>query len=178
MLDKKIARRYAQALLEIGKESNQIDQFKKELSAFSDLLKKFPQLHSPLLSPLYSNEDLKKIIVKISPRIPLSPTVEHFLCLLVDKRRIQYFFDILAIYEELTHQFFGYIKAKVVTAIPLNPEYFEGIRHSLEKILQKKVILDTVVDPQIIGGVVTEVGGKVFDGSIKNQLQKMGETLI
>jgi len=178
MLNKKIARRYAQALLEIGKENNQIEQFKKELDSFSDLLKKFPELHDALLSPLYSSEDLKKIIETISQKLSLSKIVENFLCLLVDKRRIQYFFAILEIYEELTRQLFGYVKAKVVTAIPLGVEYFENIKSSLEKNLQKKVILQAVVDPQIIGGVVTEVGDRIFDGSIKNQLQKMGETLI
>ena len=69
MLNKKIARRYAQALIEIGKENNRVEEFKTELKNFSDLLKKFPEFQNALLSPLYSAEDLKKIIVGVAEKI-------------------------------------------------------------------------------------------------------------
>ena len=178
MLNKKIARRYAQALIEIGKENNRIEEFKNELENFSDLLKQFPEFQEALLSPLYSAEDLKKIILGVADKINLSKTIKNFLCLLVDKRRIRYFSTILELYEDLTYQISGYVKARVITAQPLSPENFESIKKSLEAITQKKVLLNSVVEPQIIGGVIAEVGDKIFDGSIRNQLQRIGETLI
>ena len=178
MLNKKIARRYAQALIEIGKENNRVEEFKTELKNFSDLLKKFPEFQNALLSPLYSAEDLKKIILGVAEKINLSATIKNFLCLLVDKRRIQYFSAILELYEDLTYQISGYVKARVITAQPLSTEDFGSIKKSLEDITQKKVLLSGVVEPQIIGGVITEVGDKIFDGSVRNQLQRIGETLI
>jgi len=178
MLNKKIARRYAQALIEIGKENNRVEEFKAELENFSDLLKKFPEFQNALLSPLYSAEDLKKTILGVAEKINLSETIKNFLCLLVDKRRIQYFSAILELYEDLTYQISGYVKARVITARPLSTGDFESIKKSLEDITQKKVLLNSVVEPQIIGGVIAEVGDKIFDGSIRNQLQRMGETLI
>ena len=66
MLNKKIARRYAQALIEIGKETNLVEEFKTELKTMSDLLKKIPEFQDVLLSPLYSAEDLKKIILGVA----------------------------------------------------------------------------------------------------------------
>jgi len=178
MLNKKIARRYAKALIEIGKENNRVEEFKTELKNFSDLLKKFPEFQNALLSPLYSAEDLKKIILGVAEKINLSGTIKNFLCLLVDKRRIQYFSAILELYEDLTYQISGYVKARVITAQPLSTEDFGSIKKSLEDITQKKVLLSGVVEPQIIGGVITEVGDKIFDGSVRNQLQRIGETLI
>ena len=178
MLNKKIARRYAQALIEIGKENNRVEEFKTELKNFADLLKKFPEFQNALLSPLYSAEDLKKIILGVAEKINLSETIKNFLCLLVDKRRIQYFSAILELYEDLTYQISGYVKARVITARPLSTEDFGSIKKSLEDITQKKVLLSGVVEPQIIGGVITEVGDKIFDGSVRNQLQRIGETLI
>jgi len=178
MLNKKIARRYAQALIEIGKENNRVEEFKAELENFSDLLKKFPGFQNALLSPLYSAEDLKKTILGVAEKINLSETIKNFLCLLVDKRRIQYFSAILELYEDLTYQISGYVKARVITARPLSTGDFESIKKSLEDITQKKVLLNIVVEPQIIGGVIAEVGDKIFDGSIRNQLQRIGETLI
>ncbi|WAC08628.1 MAG: ATP synthase F1 subunit delta [Thermodesulfobacteriota bacterium] len=178
MLNKKIARRYAQALIEIGKENNRIDNFKTELNNFSNLLKKFPEFQDALLSPLYSAEDLKKTILGVAAKIKLSETIKNFLCLLVDKRRIQYFSAILELYEDLTYQISGYVKARVITARPLSTSDLESIKKSLEDITRKKVLLNSVVEPQIIGGVIAEVGDKIFDGSIRNQLQRIGETLI
>ena len=178
MLNKKIARRYAQALIEIGKENNRVEEFKTELKKISDLLKKFPEFQKALLSPLYSAEDLKKIILGVAEKINLSETIRNFLCLLVDKRRIQYFSAILELDEDLTYQISGFVKARVITARPLSTRDFESIKKSLEGITQKKVLLNSVVEPQIIGGVIAEVGDKIFDGSIRNQLQRIGETLI
>lgn len=177
MLNKKIARRYAQALIEIGKENNWVEEFKTELKNFSDLLKKFPEFQNALLSPLYSAEDLKKTILGVAEKIKLSKTIQNFLCLLVDKRRIQYFSAISEFYEDLTYRISGHVKARVITARPLSTGDFESIKKSLEGITQKKVLLNSVVEPQIIGGVIAEVGDKIFDGSIRNQLQRIGETL-
>ncbi len=97
---------------------------------------------------------------------------------MVDKRRIQYLHTILELYEDLTYQISGYVQARVITAQPLSGGDFESIKKSLEEITQKKVLLTSVVEPKIIGGVITEVSDKIFDGSIRNQLQRIGETLI
>lgn len=177
MLNKKLAKRYAKAIVEIGKEQNQIEQYKNDLRVFSDLLNNFPDLKKSLLSPLYSAEDLKKIILTLTPKISISKTIQNFLCLLVDKRRFQYLEEIIGSYEELTNELFGFLKAKITTAAPLSSEDYGQLRKSLEKITKKKILLSTVVEPQIIGGVIAEVGDRIFDGSIKNQLQKIGETL-
>jgi F-type H+-transporting ATPase subunit delta len=114
----------------------------------------------------------------VAEKIKLSATVKNFLCLLVDKRRIQYFSAILELYEDLTYEISGYVKAKIITARPLATGDLENIKQSLENITRKKVLVNSVVEPQIIGGVIAEVGDKIFDGSIRNQLQRIGETLI
>jgi F-type H+-transporting ATPase subunit delta len=177
MLNKKIARRYAKALLELGKEEGQTEGFRKELKAFAGLLKEFPMLEECLASPLYSAEDLKKIIVEITDKAAISKTIQNFLCLLVDKRRIQYFSAIEEAYDDFTNEILGYVKAKITTATPLPDEDHEALKESLEKVTHKKVILSANLEPDMLGGVIAEVGDKVFDGSIRNQLQKIGETL-
>jgi len=177
MLNKKIARRYARALIELGKEESRIEQYQKELKIFSGLLSNFPELERCLSSPLYSAEDLKQIIAGITEKIEISKTIQNFLYLLVDKKRSQYLADIIESFNDFTNEIFGFVKAKLITAATLSDKDYDLIKESLEKVTEKKVILTTVVDPHIIGGVIAEVGDKVFDGSIKNQLQKIGETL-
>jgi F-type H+-transporting ATPase subunit delta len=178
MRNKKLAKRYAKALIEIGQEKDQVKVFQDELRSFADLLGRVPELEESLLSPLYTAEDLKNILAPITAKLALSETIQNFLYLLVDKRRTQYFPDIVEAYEEHTREIFGYVKAKVTTATALSDKDSEEIEKALEEITQKKVLVETVVDPQIIGGVIAEVGDKIFDGSIHHQLQKLGETLI
>ncbi|HNR12922.1 MAG TPA: ATP synthase F1 subunit delta, partial [Thermodesulfobacteriota bacterium] len=91
--------------------------------------------------------------------------------------RIQYFADIVEAYEEFTDEIFGYVKARVITAVPLSERDRDEVKQSLEQVTRKNVQLQTIVDPQIIGGVIAEVGDKIFDGSIRSQLHKLGETL-
>jgi len=178
MLNKKIAKRYARALIEIGKERKQVEQFQKELKNFSNLLKKFPDLNKCLSSPLYSAEECKQTISTLNKKINLSKTIQNFLYLLVDKRRIQWLTDIVEAYEDLTNETLGFMKAKIITATPLSNKNFNKIKKLLEDITKRKILLDTETRPQIIGGAIAEVGDKVFDGSIRNQLRKIGETLV
>lgn len=177
MLNKKIARRYAKALLELGKEEGQTEGFRKELEGFAELLKAVPMLEECLASPLYSAEDLKKIIVEITNKMAMSKTIRNFLCLLVDKRRIQHFSAIEEAYDDFTNEILGFVKASITTATPLPDEDYRALKESLEKVTDKKVILSANLEPDMLGGVIAEVGDKVFDGSIRNQLQKIGETL-
>jgi len=177
MLNKKIARRYAKALLERGKEEDKLEKFKEELKAFSELLKEFPELNACLTSPLYSNEELKGIVSFLNKKLNLSDTILNFLYLLIDKRRAIYLEEIIAAYEDFINEIFGYVKAKIITTKPLSKKNYEKIKEALEKVTEKKILLETKTDPQIIGGVIAEVGDKVFDGSIRNQLQKMREKL-
>jgi len=177
MLNKKIARRYAKALLELGKEKGQTEEFRKELQAFAGLLKKSPMLEGCLASPLYSAENLKKIIVEITNKAATSKTIQDFLCLLIDKRRIQYFSAIEEAYDDFTNELLGYVKARITSATALPDEAYNTLKQSLETVTDKKIILSVTVEPDIIGGVIAEVGDTVFDGSIRNQLHKIGETL-
>ena len=174
MRNQKLAKRYAKALIEIGQEQVKVKELQEELKAFAKLLASFPELEQCLLSPLYSADDLKNILAPLIAKLNLSETIQNFLYLLVDKRRIQYFADIVEAYEEFTYDIFGYVKAKVTTATALSGQDSEEVEKVLERITQKKVLLETVVDPAIIGGVVAEVGDKIFDGSIQSQLEKLG----
>ena len=110
MLNKKVARRYAKALLELGKDTGRTEEFRKELKTFAGLLGQSPMLEACLASPLYSAEDLKKIIVELTVKTGISKTIQNFLCLLVDKRRIQHFSAIEEAYDDLTNELLGYIR--------------------------------------------------------------------
>jgi len=177
MLNKKVTIRYTKALFEIGKEKKKIGQYLEELQTFFSLFQNNTELKDFLVSPVYTNQDRCKAVAVVLDKLAISPIVTNFVLLLIEKGRILFLQDIIDCYEELTNEFEGLIKAKVITATELTNDEYQTIQKALEKTTESKVVLTTAVDPTIIGGVIAEVGDKIYDGSVKSQIQKIGETL-
>lgn len=177
MTNQKVAFRYARALFEIGQEKNLTERFIKDLREFSDLLARVPELGQCLLGPLYTTEDQRAVGMAAAKKIDVSEAVEGALLLLIDKRRILCLNDVVEAMELLYDEAAGRVKAKIISAKELRKEDYETIKKSIEKIVHKTVVLTTIVEPEIIGGVIAEVGDKIFDGSVRTQIHKIGETL-
>lgn len=177
MINARIARRYAKALLAIGKEDGQADTYKKELAGFAKLLDENKELEMAISNPLYDAESRKKVLDAVVRKVNPSKTMASFLLLLFDKGRIQYLGDICVFYEKLTDELANIIRADVMSAVALPDETVEKIRATLSKQTGKKVAIDTTVDPSLIGGVVTKVGDLVLDGSVKTQLIGLKESM-
>ena len=69
------------------------------------------------------------------------------------------------------------IRPTLASGMPLDESQVEGIRGALEKSTGKKVVLKVEVDPALIGGVVTKIGDKLFDGSVRTQLDRIEDIL-
>ncbi len=71
----------------------------------------------------------------------------------------------------------GRVRGKVTSAVPLAAEAVANLTRSLEQITQRAVVLETAVDPSLLGGVSAQVGSVVYDGSLKTQLEDMRRQL-
>ncbi len=178
MINLSLARRYAKALLSIGKEDGKFKDYGAELSSFAYLLQREPELQNAIVNPIYPRDDRKKVLDKILEMIQLNPIVNNFINLLFDKQRIDGILQVNEVYQQLVDQLENISRAKVTTATPLSEEMIGRIRQALEQITQGTVVLDVVDDPSIIGGIVAQVGDLVLDGSVRTQLQSLKETLI
>jgi len=177
VINARIARRYAKALLAIGKEDGKADTYKKELAVFAKLVDENKALQMAISNPLYDAESRKKVLNAVIKKVGPSKTMGSFLSLLFDKGRIQYLGDIYVFYEKLTDQLANIIRADVVSAVELPDESVEKIKAALSKQTGKKVAIETTVDPSLIGGVVTKLGDLVLDGSVRTQLIGLKESL-
>jgi len=101
----------------------------------------------------------------------------HFLCLLVDKERIRYLPVIYSIYRKLEDDLAGRMRASVTTAQKLGDDQKEAVRKALEDRFNKQIFLEEIEDPEILGGIVCKVDGMVFDGSVRTQLEILGENI-
>ena len=172
-----IARRYAKALLLIGKEDGQAENYRDELAAVAGLVAKEKSLEQALLNPLYDAGGRRKVLTAVIGKLNLSKVMSSFLFLLFDKRRIGFIGAISDFYQKMADELKGVARAELVSATKLSSETVKKIQSSLSKRTGKDILLEVKQDPGLIGGIVTRIGDLVLDGSVKTQLVNMRESL-
>jgi F-type H+-transporting ATPase subunit delta len=172
-----IAKRYARSLISIGQEDGQYQQYGEELDRFDELTQSSEELREVLENPIYNLENQKELLKTLSGRLSLSPVVTNFLNLLLDKRRMSYFLDIVRQYNKLLEEILGVTTATIVSAIDLPNEDLEKIIERFSKVTGKEVHVNVEKDPSLIGGLVAKIGDTLYDGSIRTQLYAIKEML-
>lgn len=172
-----ISRRYAKALVDLGAERKMMDRFGEELARVNALFAGQGMLRLLMESPTFSAARKAAILVDLAKALQLSEGVHNFLGLLLEKDRISFLPQIEADYRQLADELTGVLRAQLVTAAELDQKQRQAIRAALEKQTGKKVELKAQVDPTLIGGLQVEVGGRVFDGSLRTQLKRIEDTL-
>jgi F-type H+-transporting ATPase subunit delta len=172
-----VARRYAKALLLIGKEDGQTDQYRQELQEVAKLMAQQKVLADTIANPLYNSEDRKKVFHSIIEKLNMSKVMSSFLMLLFEKGRVSFLVSINDFFQALADELKGVAKASLVSANKLSAETIEKIRAALSAKTGKEIVLEVKEDPGLIGGIVTRIGDLVLDGSIKTQLLNMRESL-
>ena len=171
-----LARRYAKALFSLGKEDGKNEQYSEVLNAIAELYQD-ESVENALVNPLYPVEARQKVMAKIGELAKADAIMTRFLDLLVEKKRADILPDIAAEMRIMVDQEQNISHGSVVSAIELDDALKGKIQQALEKITGNKVILETSVDPSIIGGVIAKVGDLVLDGSIKTQLNGLKESI-
>jgi F-type H+-transporting ATPase subunit delta len=172
-----IARRYAKALLIIGKEDGQAETYRDELDGFVKLMAKEKELEQAITNPLYGASGRKNVLEAVIDKVGISKIVASFLLLVFDKGRFEFLSVTNDFYQKLADELKGVLQASLVSASELSSETVEKIRTTLSKRTGKDIILQVEQDPSLIGGIVSRIGDLVLDGSIKSQLLNMRESL-
>jgi F-type H+-transporting ATPase subunit delta len=110
--------------------------------------------------------------------LQLSLLAIHFLLLLLERDRLAYLPSIAALYRRLLNEAQGRLEAKVVSAASLEPVTVDRLREVLHGISGKEIVMQQETDPALIGGVLVEFEGKVYDGSVRTQLERMKQRVM
>lgn len=173
-----VARRYAQALLELGVEEGNLDKLVEELGAIASAWDSSPELRNALENPLVSHAAKRAVMSELCGQIGATTTARHALLLLVDRRRTKALPHIARTLRELADARKGVVRAEVTTAVPLGEAYYARLQAQLEKMTGKRVVVDRVTDPSLIAGVVTRIGDRILDGSLRTRLQSLKDSLM
>jgi F-type H+-transporting ATPase subunit delta len=172
-----VSRRYARALLSLGKEDGNYLQYGAELNAFNELLKREKQAGYVLQSPMYDFTSRNTLLKAILEKTGFSQTINNFIQLLLTKGRIRYLEDITVFYAQLTDELSNIKRAMVTTAVQLSEDIIQRIQAALKEVVKKEVVVTVNQDPSIIGGIVAQVGDLTLDGSLRTQLKSLKESL-
>lgn len=177
MITGSIARRYAKALLGIGVETQQHDRFGQELGQLAQLLDN-KVLQETLANPSYPLSKRKAILEDLVKRLAPSKTIGSFLLLLCDRGRLAHLTSIAREYQSMADAHVGRVRANVTSADRLDATSTTRLKKALEQKTGKQVVLRQETDPELIAGMVTQIGSIVYDGSVRTRLQQMRQTLL
>jgi len=172
------ANRYSLALYELANESNVILKIEENSNALLKLISKSIDFKDLLKDPTVSQEDLNKVIDKISQNSNLELLFKNFLNFLISKRRFFYVEQILKKFNEICSEKRGELKAEISSAKELTQNEINKITDELSNNFKSKVKLNYNHDKSLIGGLVVQVGSTMIDTSIKKKLQQIENRMI
>ena len=175
MVNVSIARRYARAILDVAAEGNRTDAVAEQLNAFAAVVGKSAELSDVLLNPAYSRAQRNRVVEALLQAMPspAEPALANALRLLVDRNRLGYLPDIARLYRDMADARAGRVRGQVTSAVPLSADAVAQLQQSLQQLTQRSVVLETKVDPSLLGGVAAQVGGTLYDGTLRTQLEQM-----
>jgi F-type H+-transporting ATPase subunit delta len=166
-----LAQVYANALFEVASENGVIDEVREQLGQFADELDQNRDLQIFLFSPYFSSQEKKDGIRKIVEGA--DERFLNFLELLAERHRMPALFRIRRAYDALWRKENKLLPVTVTSAVELDEGLVQGLGERIEEQTGKKVELTSKVDPDVLGGLVLQVGNMVLDASIRNRLEQL-----
>lgn len=177
MLNLQLAHKYSRAIFELAEEDGKLEQYGKELLEIKKDLEAVPAAKAFFANPQVERKAKKELVTKMYEG-ELSPSIYHFLLLLVDKRRFALLGVIAEQYREMANAARGIVIADVTTAQPATKAQQEKIAQKLQQVTGKKVELRLHENPALLGGVVVKIGDRRIDGSVAGRLQALQKELL
>ena len=171
-----IADRYAQALFEVGEETQTTSELYQELDELVDILNENKDLYNFLKSPLISSEDKKNVMKNIFEN-QLSRNMNNFLKIVIDKDRMSAIENIKESYKSLLNDKNNILEGTAITAVELSDKELKDLEKNLSIKYNKNVTLNNIVDKTILGGVLVKLGNEEIDGTVRTRLSKMKKQL-
>ncbi|WP_041282026.1 ATP synthase F1 subunit delta [Desulfohalobium retbaense] len=179
MTGQMIASRYARALFQLCKEQggNELESTAQQLNALATVMEQSPELYRLFRNPAFSAQEKKNVIEAVLAKGEYAAVVINFCRLLADKGRLAILPDVDAVFQVLLDQEKGVMRGEVVTAVSMPKTDREKIKSQLEGQLGQELVLDFRVNKKILGGLVLKVGDKLYDASLRAQLDMLKENL-
>jgi len=171
-----IAEVYARSLFEVAQEQDALDDIHEQLGQFADELSESHDLQIFFFSPYFSSQEKKEGIDKV-----LEDADEHFvrfLELLTERHRLPVIFRVRRVFDRMWAEEQNLLSVQVTSAVELDEETTKGIGERIEEETGRTVELSSRVDPDVLGGLVIQVGNMILDRSVRSRLERLRREVV
>ena len=169
---------YALALYEISKENSELNKVEEEMQNLSKLLNDSQNFKEMILNPTVSKEDKINVMSAIAEKNNFSKTIRKFLGFVANKNRLFFLEKITDSFLSLVSKSKGELKAKIISSKELSFDEQKKIQNDLSKDFKSSLNLDYKYDPDLIAGLIIQIGSVMIDTSIKTKLRKLEQNML
>jgi F-type H+-transporting ATPase subunit delta len=166
-----IAQVYSRALFEVASERDSLDEIHEQLGAFTKAVDENRQLQQFFFSPYFSATEKKDGLHRAVQGA--NPALTNFLEALIERHRMPAIFRIRAEFESLWDEARKLLPVRITSAVTLDGDTVKSLGERIGKQVDRQVEVSTAVDPDILGGVVLQVGNVILDASIRSRLEQL-----
>ena len=172
-----VVQRYAAALADVAVERKIGDVVRRDLNAFAETFSSVADLRNALESPALNAEVKRRVIEDLAAAMKLDSAVRNFVFLLVDHRRTELLPEIQQAFREELNARLGIVEAEVTSARELSAGEKKELTSVLEQRTGKKIEARFQEDGALLGGAIVRLGSTIYDGSVRDQLNRLREQL-
>lgn len=177
MSSQTVARRYASALADVIIKRGEEVQVQEELAAWEGMILGSGPLLEAFTNPTVAYQQKEKLLKELIARTKVRPTTANFLRILLKNQRLAELPQVNARLAQILDERSGVISAQVISARPVSDSIKASLAEKLGQMTGKRIRLSFDTDETLIGGIVTRIGSTIYDGSVRNQLRRLGEEL-
>ena len=169
---------YALALYELSKESAELNKVETDMKDLGLLLEQSVDFREMIQNPTVAKEDKKNIIFTIADKNNFSKNLKKFLGFVAFNNRLFYLKNIIQSFLDLVSDSKGELKAKLISSKELSLKEKEKIQNELSKNFKSSLKIDYKYDPNLIAGLIIQVGSVMIDTSIRTKLKKLEKNML
>ena len=170
--------RYARSLVDVVMDRGVESEVNSSLELYRSIFAAVPDLLKTFDSPAVPREAKERVLSDLLVRYPADSTTDNFLRILLANNRIRHFAEIVEYYTKALNNRKGILAAKVTSASALSEKEAGILAGRLTEALGKEVKMDVATDPDLLGGLVVQIGSTVYDGSVRKQLDEVKKRLL
>ena len=167
---------YSRSLFEAALDADKLDVVREQLGEFADALDGNHELQVFFFSPYFSTEEKKDGLHRAVDGA--EPLFLNFLELLLENHRAPVIFRVRRGYESLWERHNRRLPVEVTSAVELDEQTVRGIGDRIAEQTGRKIDLSSIVEPDILGGIVVRVGNQVLDASIRTRLDSLRKQVV
>ena len=169
---------YATALYELSNESSELNKVNENIKNLNKIYKDSSDFREVILSPVVNKEDKKNLMFAIAEKNNFSKILKNFLGFLSAKNRLFFLGNIIDSFLNLVSKSKGELTAKIISAKKFSNEEQQKIKNELSENFKSHLNIDYKYDPNLIAGLIIQVGSVMVDTSIKNKLKQIENTML